>query len=315
MAEDLLRSGYLVFPLPEALGARAQFAQMLDELEEFVPGGTTFEYNGKPCARYAPGFGALGGASSFHHPFVRRMRQAFYAHTAPVMAELGSLLFGDRPLFYHLLFDRVRVCPRGIQCGAGEERHRDYHPCREADSSVFGGWINFDGADQVFRCCPGTHLRTTAEYPPVPKHGKKGFVEEAAPGVPTHDVPIPPGHAIVFFQAILHEVRPTLCLKYDGFRLFVGARLATTPAWAWSADAQRWIETQGVPRLPSGEHPCLFPRAYAQYHQDRLRAWAAACIRPEFIGPAGYPQVTLSNHAHYAPYSAAERLIMLPGAI
>lgn len=196
------------------------------------------------------GFGAYANPSSFHHPSIRLLRQEAY----PVMRRFFQETFEGETVFLEQMFDRVCVRRRGTSTSK-ETWHRDVCP-RVADPErehVFGGWINLDDEPQYFSCSPSTHR--------VGHDGKTGFVAQTAPTSKATRVRIPCGHAIVFYQDILHQVLPKK-QKKDSFRLFQAFWVVvsgTQPDPLYPRETtERWISDQATPLLPSGQHPPMY---------------------------------------------------------
>src|SRR5207237_5138840 len=130
--------------------------------------------------------------------------------------------------------------------------HRDVSPGLSEEEDIFGGWINLDlDRTQYFSCVPGTH--TT-------KGVKAGFAkltpEEMAVYTEKKKVfKVPPGHWVVFYQHIIHEVIPRK-MEADSYRLFLGFRL--TPQTKSLYDHQKLLEEQAVPLLPGGMRPQMY---------------------------------------------------------
>lgn len=186
------------------------------------------------------GFGAYGHPSSFHDPVIRRFR----SEIVPVVESFFRRHF--RGAFIETLFDRVCVRPTGSKT-TKETWHRDVSPPN--NGHVFGGWVNLDATDQFFSCCPGTHRDAPTNT--------SGFVRSGPAETETR-VPVPPGHAIVFFQNILHQVLP-MRQKQDSYRVFHGFRISPDDAPLFPRLlTDKWIDDQAVPLLPSGQKPPMY---------------------------------------------------------
>lgn len=186
------------------------------------------------------GFGAHGHPSSFHDPVIRQFR----SEVVPVMESFFRQHF--RGAFIEALFDRVCVRPRGSKT-TKEAWHRDISPPNTGQ--VFGGWVNLDDTDQFFSCCPGSHRDATT--------GASGFVRSGPSETETR-IPVPPGHAIVFYQQILHQVLPGR-QKQDSYRVFQGFKISADDQPLFPRElTDQWIDDQAVPLLPSGQKPPVF---------------------------------------------------------
>ena len=225
-----------------------------------------------PTSSYVMGgFGAYGNPSSFHNEVVRQMRMEAY----PIMKEFFQQQFqqekNNKTFYLEQLFDRM--CVRKKNSSIPKETwHRDLSPMVveihdpkkkeyqvKQDEHVFGGWINLDEEPQYFSCS----LRTHREKFLMKKKGN-GFALQTKPDPTTTSatmVEVPSGHAIVFYQNILHQVLPKK-QKQDSFRLFQSFRIvsSTTPPSPLHGQEtiQQWIEDQATPLLPSGQHPPMY---------------------------------------------------------
>jgi hypothetical protein len=97
------------------------------------------------------GFGALGTASSYHFPIIRKLR-------GELLRSAGAQLFSHQRLNVEVLPDRLCLRLNGQKPGA-EMWHRDiteFLPENVADS-VRGGWLNLSPFTQYFSCVVNTH--------------------------------------------------------------------------------------------------------------------------------------------------------------
>lgn len=215
------------------------------------------EFVEEPSSYVMGGFGAYGNPASFHNPVVREIRSE--AH--PLMMKFFQDTFQDEQevVYCEQLFDRMCIRRKGTSTSR-ETWHRDLCPMVLSDGRVkphehvFGGWINFDNDPQYFSCALSTHKDDFL----LKKKGN-GFVLQATPPPQiTTKVQVPPGHAIVFYQHILHQVLPQK-QKKDSVRLFQAFRLSTSPEPIFPKETiLRWIHDQATPLLPSGQHPPMY---------------------------------------------------------
>lgn len=207
------------------------------------------------------GFGGHGHPSSFHNPVVRAIRQEAY----PVMRNFFQKKF-DPSFHLEQLFDRLCVRPKGSSTSK-ESWHRDISPMVvvladkdkkeyqvKQDENVFGGWINFDKEPQYFSCSLSTHRDSFS----MKKRGN-GFALQSVPkDISPVRVPVPSGHAIVFYQNILHQVLPKK-QKKDSIRLFQSFRVSRSSSPMFPKEqVETWIREQATPLLPSGQHPPMY---------------------------------------------------------
>jgi len=218
------------------------------------------------------GFGAYGNPASFHNPIVRELRM----ETTPPMTQFFKqefqAAFPDKTFYIERLFDRMCVRKKGTTIPK-ETWHRDLNPMSmvivdkkkktyipRPNEYIFGGWVNLDDQPQYFSCALSTHTD-----PILVKKGRSesGFTAQEKPSKDTQPtkIQVPPGHAIVFFQKILHQVAPQK-YKQDSFRQFQLFRIVcspTTPEPLFPQQTiQKWIHDQATPLLPSGQHPPMF---------------------------------------------------------
>ena len=84
-------------------------------------------------------------------------------------------------------------------------------------------------------------------------------------------ISVPPGHWIVFYQQIVHEVIPRK-MTADSYRVYLGFRLTnqTHPLY----DYEKIIENQGVPSLPGGMSPPMYAAMNVNFHLKQLIEWS-----------------------------------------
>jgi len=219
--------------------------------DEFVQTCRTFPefHSPKDDIYVLGGFSALGNPGSFHNPFVRKLRQWVMWSVVPVLKRLAN----GRKL--EQVMDRMMFRTNG-KVIAGETWHRDEAPKADDTDDVFGGWINLDATSNFFSCIPGTHKG-------VSKHS--GFGKEKITdgySINKKRVEVPPGHIIVFYERILHEVNKTKAPNEGITRLFLGWRL-THDGSSILENLEDICKSQGVPRLKSYQIPAM----YSVYHK------------------------------------------------
>lgn len=207
------------------------------------------------------GFGGYGHPSSFHNPVVRAIRQEAY----PLMRKFFQKKF-DPSFHLEQLFDRLCVRPKGSSTSK-ESWHRDISPMVivltdkdkkeyqvKQDENVFGGWINLDEEPQYFSCSLSTHRDRFS----MKKRGNGFALQNVPKDISQVRVPVPSGHAIVFYQNILHQVLPKK-QKKDSFRLFQSFRVSRSSSPMFPKEqVETWIREQATPLLPSGQHPPMY---------------------------------------------------------
>jgi hypothetical protein len=131
---------------------------------------------------------------------------------------------------------------------------------------MFGGWINFDHTAQYFSCVPGSHND--------PRDASVGFslikseAQLARCGQEKRVVEVPPGHMLIFFQNLIHEVIGKARTHHQ-FRLFTPFRLTPSAEMLFASNYSMAILDQGVPLIPSGQRPAVWPTANWNYTKQR----------------------------------------------
>jgi len=216
------------------------------------------------------GFSALGNPSSFHNPFVRRMRQ--YA-----MTEVIALMEEMRPNKNYKLeqvIDRLMVRPVGLSPSA-ESWHRDESALAYPCDQIFGGWWNFDDEDQYFSCVPGSHRGITGNrgFSLIKDAEQKKTCESSAVRVR-----VPPGSIIVFYEKIVHEVIARKA-KHVMLRLFLGWRLTQYDTPLYPVDMK--LEMQSVMPLKSNQIPPMYAKLHWTNWREKLEQFTTENIIPE----------------------------------
>lgn len=251
--DTLATQGYLVIPcIPddELEELRDAFLHECRNFTEYQNVEESFHF-------VAGGFSALGNPSSFHNPFTRKIRRLVY--------EKHCELFKDSGLNGHALFDRMMLRPVG-KSPTAESWHRDITPNVSPEDTMFGGWINFNSGPQYFSCVPGSHNDTKDDA--VGFSLIKSDEQLARCKLGKTVVEIPGGHNIIFYQHLIHEVRPHKC-RDNQFRLFTPFRLTPSSEMLFAASYEDAIENQGVPLIPSGQRPMIWPKTNWNYPTQR----------------------------------------------
>lgn len=286
-ANLLYTRGYVVVPLftpAEIKQLRTEFDATLAALPEFLPGATQYSKTG---------FGALGTASSFHNPFVRKLRLYLYNALSPLFQAYDGLS-GNAPRNFHMLLDRMCVRLES-QAPTAEAWHQDKSPHVEGDD-IIGGWFSISDNDQ-FSCVPGTQNIVT---------NNAGFAL-LEPGTELFDrcnrdkrtVPVPAGSILLFHQHLIHEVAPSKGrlvkrvflnwrLTYSDEDLNSRASKNSNSRQDGRGDSQNLfevLEQQAVPKIASGQLPSMWnvrsvdtPKQHAG-----LNAWITANIQPHLL--------------------------------
>ncbi len=316
-ARNLRTAGVICIPVLREDASRRKWADRvwaaMDEFPEY-------KVKGKTVQRVLGGFGAFGNPSSFHHPTLRRLRRKMKQHVGkPLFAAYARDIWGENSVRLEMLFDRV--CVRCQQFGSvGKESwHRDIYDGKkyglphlptslpeDSRDEIFGGWLNLSDRDQKFVGLLETHKGDAAREA-QDKGG--GFAELSSTqiaeervderlleqrsrvlgSVRTDDrgaIIVPPGHAVVFFQRLLHAVHGGAQPKEPQLRCFMGYRLTTqlTPLFAENQNAV--IENFAVPRIPSGQIPPMYSQnhyAFFSKQGSKFRTWGERTFREECL--------------------------------
>ena len=282
----LRKRGVVVVPTPLAdaearLEARRGFFTLLAESPEFRsstrPSSTdTIDTIDPAWQPVKGGFAALAHPTSYHHLFSRELREQMHAH----MLDMDVL-----PMRYHKYleqcFDRLMFRQPG-QTPKEELLHRDEAKTAHPNDLIFGGWVNLDDSDQHFSCVPETHTEVS---------GNRGFakiddpLEKAKYKERLESVRIPPGHLLVFYERIVHEVLANTAPKLT-MRMFFGWRLTneTSPLFGKEALSE-WIQDQAVPKIKSGQDPVVWPSSYSNFSRNfqPLTDWSKETWIPELL--------------------------------
>ena len=280
----LLREGVVVIPTPLANDVNGQSALRAQIQTSYVR-----HYSESPeFANPAPwdptwqpqlgGFAASANPSSFHHVFIRQLREMCTSTVldADVLPLEGRKL--EKP------FDRVMWRIAGERPTA-ESMHRDESQTALDGDVIFGGWINLEDVPQNFSCCPQTHQEVSGQ--------NRGFAKISTPEEKARYRPhfslvtIPPGHMVIFYERLVHEVVSILVPNgRTMIRMFLGWRVtdADEPLFG-AAQTRAWVENQGVPKIKSGQDPPVWPSAYSNFPKNfqKLSTWAQRTFVPQCL--------------------------------
>jgi hypothetical protein len=287
-----VRDGYVVLPTP--LGACPEMlAQVQHAFDQHLLESPELR-NPRPTdptwKNVLGGFAAMGNPSSFHHPFVRKMREMCEA----VVLDADALPLQGRKL--EQCYDRVMRRVPGERTDV-ESWHRDEAKHTLQGDDIFGGWLNCDAQRQHFSCAGGTHVEEGARsrndgFSKITSHAEKARYSAIAEngGGP---VVIPPGHMLIFYERLVHEVLKTTA-KCITRRIFLGwrATMADEPLFG-AARTTSWIDDQTTPLIKSGQKPAIYPTAYYNFPRNfqRLTNFSNAV----FVPPCLYSHVVRSG--------------------
>jgi hypothetical protein len=205
------------------------------------------------------GFACCGHPSSFHDEEIRKLREQMTAE----MIHLNILPMNPSEKL-EKVFDRILYRVAG-ETPTAESWHRDEAPTALETDTVFGGWINLNDYDEYFNCVPGTHTDVGAA------DRNKGFAkiksaeEKADYQARCVSITIPPGHMLVFYERLVHEVRAVRATQRV-VRMMLGWRVtdADEPLFGHTLTTE-WIQTQAVPQIKSAQRPRVFPTCYTNF--------------------------------------------------
>lgn len=307
-------NGYItvpIYPENDLKGLRQEF---LNECKNFQ------EFKTIPNNEFVlGGFGALGNPSSFHNPFVRKIRMTVYKKACAIFSEL----YPKKNI--ECLFDRMMLRVKG-NAPSKESWHRDITPNLKSGDKMFGGWLNLDDTPQYFSCVPGTHKVNEED---LKKKGfaaiKKDSTEFKKFNEQKIQVEIPPGHCIIFFQHIIHEVLAKK-MKHDSYRIFNSFRITndTTPVF----NIESVLDNQSVARLPSNQIPPMYAKLHWTNWVDKIEKWSTRmndkCVEERYMKTKNKSYRVVHQHMNslseygfklYPKYTENERKIFKPNPL
>jgi hypothetical protein len=284
-AKELLKNGVVTMPLlnlKEVKKYRTEFQKTIVNFPELK------KTNKNPIP-IKWSFGALGNPSSFHNELVRELRLRYGIETIDLAKKINQLQGTD--LNYFQFFDRMCYRRKGTTLGA-ESIHKDVlvHEKVGKNDSIFGGWLNLSDKSQFFCCQPGTHKDkgSGGEFAKI-------FSEREISEFNKNKklIRVKPGHIIIFYQNITHEVHGSK-IKEDSIKWFTGFALTENNSHFFS-NQNEIIESQGVPFLPSGMFPTMYFDNNWRYEKQRqsLTEWSQktfinTCLVDETVKSGSY---------------------------
>lgn len=244
MNQQLETHGYLVIPTDMIGGS--QVDQMMNTLHTFP------EFKSDTKTFVLGGYSGLGNPASFHNPFIRDLRLKVMKHMVPVFSDYVAQLPTPDVWNVEQIAHRLMYRQKGMSASK-ESWHRDETPNAKLSDKTFGGWWNLDDTPQYFSCVPGTHKGV---------RGHSGFAgikdknEKAQYNASKKKVEIPPGHILLFYEHIVHEVLSTKA-KADQHRLFLGWRV-TKENDPIHANLEQRLGDQAVMSLKSNQNPPMY---------------------------------------------------------
>lgn len=231
------------------------------------------------------GFAAMANPSSFHHPFVRKLREMLTA----VILDSDVLPMHGRALekpFDRLMYRIVGETP------SAESMHRDEAATAEDGDTIFGGWVNLDDSPQYFSCAPQTHKEVGNKNRGFAKIKSKE--EQAFYRPQFRRVEIPPGCILVFYERLVHEVLAVKATEKT-MRMMLGWRVTNSSQPLFGSRVTTdWINDQAVPRIKSGQNPPVWPSAYSNFPRNyqtltdwSRRTYVDECLYTHTVGGSG----------------------------
>ena len=197
--EQLFTDGVCVIPILTKQELKCYHDLFYKELKNFP------EYLPNTKIYVQGSFGALGNPGSFHNQTVRTLRIRLMFSIIPLLSKFINKYLNNNYKIEQLI-DRMSIRRIGTSLSK-ESWHRDISKNIEKQDVIFGGWINLDiSHKQKFSCVKKTHrinesdIKDKKGFSTIPKeeHSKYNKLKTM--------IEIPPGHQIIFFQNIIHEV-------------------------------------------------------------------------------------------------------------
>lgn len=319
LAQELFTEGYVVFPIYSKKVCDELMREFKEAEKGFREYNRTVSMGGKDNPYVLGGFGAYGNPSSFHNDFVRKIRKEKMKHI-PIFGELLKIAQEkgviDDAKKYKVAQFMDRMCKR-IQgtSTTKESYHTDLIPKGRDTDLTIGGWIQLSPDTSYFSCVPRTHSF-------FPKTSKKGFAVQKGKEC-THEVEVPQGNILMFFQSLGHCVYSTK-RKTDSFRVFSVYLLTTHSTHIY--DYKKVIDENGVPRLASDQMPPMYGANHASFWLDKMTIpWSDRVFKKELLiekqkkdgtkyTVVESPMKSLKHYGLklYRPYQDWERKLFIP---
>jgi hypothetical protein len=251
--EHLDKEGYVVIPFADKEKLKTLQEEFDETLNSFIEYKSTSRC--KKEGFVLGGFSALANPSSFHNNFVRRLREWCMAHL------IDNLFRCYEQHYLEQIIDRMMYRPIGFT-PSKESWHRDEAPNALKSDKTFGGWINLDSVNQFFSAVPRTHNEVKGLNGFVPIKDKK---EKEKYNKNKIKIVIPPGHILVFYENMIHEVLSKKS-KTPIKRVFLAWRL-TKHSQTYFSNIDVLLRNQSVMPLKSLQIPPM----YAKLHWTNWR--------------------------------------------
>lgn len=278
--DQLFINGVCVIPVLTKQELKCYHDQFYQELKNFP------EYLFDPSINsdkiyVLGGFSALGNPSSFHNTTIRTLRIRLMFSIIPLLSKFIDKYIPDKNYKIEQLIDRMSIRRVGTSLSR-ESWHRDISKDTEKSDIIFGGWINLDKSnEQKFSCVKKTHkinesdIKDKKGFATIPKEEHKKYNKSKS------TIKIPPGHQIIFFQNIIHEV---LSIKQtvESIRLYSGWRLTTFDK-PLIKDLKERLNKQSIIPLPSSQLPPMYSANHLSFHKDMTIKWSKETFLPQLI--------------------------------
>ena len=186
-----------------------------------------------------------------------------------------------KPYNLEQFMDRMTIRVPGEKPSA-ESWHRDESKVASGDDKVFSGWVNLDSDPQYFSCVPGSQYKNTTSHNGFAKIPKSQHAECKARSI---KVVIPPGHILVFYETIIHEVLSKKARVLMA-RVHLGWRLTTSQGMR--QDMVSTIENQGISMIKSGQTPPMYSVNHFSPWIDMLQEWSISSMNERCLVDVQY---------------------------
>lgn len=287
--EALTNQGFVVLPLlrpHEVAETREQLAAELARDPVYKDASLALQQG-----MVMGGFGALPTAHSYHNNLTRNLRILAH-HKMTSLPGLSGKKITQCP-------DRVMVRTAN-QLPSKESWHRDKSPYAQEGSDMFGGWINLNDFAEHFVCCPGSQQVGNAgaqNFETISKEQRPYWKSRQV------EVPVPPGHMIVFYENIVHCVNPGK--RTNRVRLFTGWCIGPSTPDPTLISRMKSFQT---PKIKGGMQPPMYSRQHMACWMDRIVKFSEN-IKDEYC----YHHTAKSGKNEGKTFRIAQRFPMQPG--
>jgi hypothetical protein len=316
-AEQLLAEGHVVLAVPNWNETEIK-GELLDTLENLpeLKAGVFKRDLSQQVSLHATG--AMGYASCFHAPVVRKMRYLVWKIAVPVLAALarrggGPSASGD-VLAVTQIPDPLMVRAIG-QTPKNDIWHWDEAQGADARQKIFGGWVSISGT-QHFQAIRRSHS-AAGRGGDGDAAKRAGFVKvHKAPPGEEQKISVPPGCILIFWENMYHNVLPA---PGPMLRLWTGWQLG--PRGLPSIKAQQEFEEVLAEQAPfprkSGQHVGIanlqsYRAKAAEIHQWRRDHLVPDLHRERMTSDTNLPPSLEKLQKKYRPYTEQEKRVLEP---